>query len=227
MHEEILSWHEMCLREGRSLQHGMHFMAGSDYSILLMSRREGAPYADQIEEDGTVLIYEGHDEPRRVGVDPKQADQPEFYPGGTLTQNGKFHQAATWFKMGRRLPERVRVYEKLRPGIWADNGMFLLVDSGKEHDGRRQVFKFRLEAVADGQSVTANEALIEHRRMIPSTVKQEVWKRDDGRCILCGSKENLHFDHIIPFSKGGSSTTAHNIQLLCGRCNSQKGARIE
>jgi hypothetical protein len=36
-------------------------------------------------------------------------------------------------------------------------------------------------------------------------VKLAVWKRDKGSCVLCGSTKNLHFDHILPFSKGGTS----------------------
>ncbi|HEX9998679.1 MAG TPA: HNH endonuclease signature motif containing protein [Abditibacterium sp.] len=43
----------------------------------------------------------------------------------------------------------------------------------------------------------------------------------------CGSAENLHFDHILPFSKGGTSLSAQNIQLLCQNCNVQKSASIE
>lgn len=227
MHEEILSWHEMCQRESRSLQNGMHFRVGGDYSILLMSTRANAPYADRLEEGGTVLIYEGHDEPRRKGIDPKGLDQPEFHYGGTLTQNGKFHEAAQFHKHHHRPPERVRVYEKLRPSIWADNGMFLLVDSWKEYDGRRSVFKFKLVAVEDEQKESATGMEADRRRMIPSAVKLEVWKRDGGKCVMCGSSENLHFDHIIPFSKGGASDTVANVQLLCGRHNILKGAKIE
>lgn len=227
MHEEILSWHEMCQRESRSLQNGMHFRAGGDYSILLMSTRANAPYADRLEEGGTVLIYEGHDQPRRKGMDPKEVDQPEFHNGGTLTQNGKFHEAAQFHRHHHRPPERVRVYEKLRAGVWADNGMFLLVDSWREHDGQRYVFKFKLVAVADEQTEPVAEVQVERRRMIPSAVKLAVWKRDGGRCVICGSSENLHFDHIIPYSRGGSSTTVENVQLLCGLHNLQKGARIE
>ena len=58
-------------------------------------------------------------------------------------------------------------------------------------------------------------------RHIPKKVQREVWRRDQGKCVECGSKENLEFDHIIPFSKGGSNT-ARNIQLLCENCNRKK-----
>jgi len=58
-------------------------------------------------------------------------------------------------------------------------------------------------------------------RHIPKNIQNEVWRRDLGCCIQCSSKERLEFDHIIPFSKGGSNT-ARNIQLLCERCNREK-----
>lgn len=40
------------------------------------------------------------------------------------------------------------------------------------------------------------------------------------------SKDNLHFDHILPFSKGGTSLKSENIQLLCARHNLQKSDKI-
>jgi len=59
-------------------------------------------------------------------------------------------------------------------------------------------------------------------RYISSTIKKIVYSRDKGICQCCGSSENLEYDHIIPFSCGGSSTDASNIQLLCLRCNRSK-----
>jgi hypothetical protein len=62
-------------------------------------------------------------------------------------------------------------------------------------------------------------------RYIPGDVKNAVWRRDGGRCATCGSAEHLEFDHIVPHSRGGSSTY-RNVQLLCERCNRRKGATL-
>ena len=73
------------------------------------------------------------------------------------------------------------------------------------------------------------------RAAIPKTVKQAVWVRDSGRCRKCGitdaeamsrDGEHLHYDHITPWSQNGADT-ADNLQLLCGRCNREKGDRAD
>lgn len=64
------------------------------------------------------------------------------------------------------------------------------------------------------------------RSKIPSNVRIFVWQRDSGRCVECSSNENLEYDHIIPFAKGGSNTE-RNLQLLCGDCNRLKSDRIQ
>lgn len=226
---EVISYRDMCQEEDASLQQGMNFGTGDRPSIILMSRRPGAPYDDRIEEDGRVLIYEGHNMPKKQGgPDPKIVDQPERTPGGKLTQNGQFLQAATQHRDLGTPAERVRVYEKMRTGIWTFNGTFQLIDAWREESNGRLVFEFRLEVDADATPVIdSREPRLEQNRLIPSDVKLAVWKRDQGRCVECGSTDNLHFDHIIPYSRGGSSLVAENIQLMCARHNLAKHDKIQ
>jgi len=228
---DVISYVEMCTAEGASLQRGMNFQLGETYSVVLMSVRRGAPYADRIEDDGRMLIYEGHDAPTvGGGPDPKTFDQPMQTPRGTLTQNGLFYRAAEAYKAGERPPELVKAYEKIMAGVWSYGGLYRLVDAWKEAvEGGRKVFKFRLDLTEESSAEAAavGETELEHTRIIPAEVKREVWKRDGGRCVQCGAAENLHFDHIIPYSKGGSSLVAANVQLLCARHNLQKHDRIE
>ena len=62
-------------------------------------------------------------------------------------------------------------------------------------------------------------------RFIPKKVKEEVLARDNWQCVICGKKEDLQFDHIIPYSKGGSNTV-ENLQILCASCNRKKYTNI-
>jgi hypothetical protein len=62
------------------------------------------------------------------------------------------------------------------------------------------------------------------RPSIPPSVRNRVFIRDNGQCQHCGATENLEIDHIIPVSRGGSSTE-NNLQVLCAPCNRSKGNR--
>jgi hypothetical protein len=220
----------MCAPFGVNLQRGMNYRLRNNESLILMSVRRGAPYEDKFDEGGRVIVYEGHDVPRNIGVDPKRVDQTEHHPSGRLTQNGLFMEAVRRFQAGKAEAERVRVFEKIRDGIWVYNGLFELVDGWHETKSSRQVFKFRLQLLDEVSPRLTQQQLraeIDNDRLIPSAVKLEVWKRDNGCCAKCGSRENLHFDHIMPYSRGGSSKNAANIQILCGKHNLEKRDNIE
>jgi hypothetical protein len=228
MRDEVISYPEMCQREGCGLQRGMYFRLQPDHSVVLMCVRPDAPYADRVLEDGRTVIYEGHDQRRSAACpNPKSVDQPATSESGKPTQNGLFFAAAQCAKAGDS-PERVRVYEKLHQGVWAFTGVFLLVDAYKEPQAGREVFKFRLQLCEDGLEPTAPTAAgtLSRGRLIPTAIKVEVWRRDRGRCVVCGATDELHFDHILPVAKGGTSVTADNVQILCARHNLEKSARI-
>ena len=59
-------------------------------------------------------------------------------------------------------------------------------------------------------------------RYIPTTVRREVWRRDQGCCSYvdphsgrrCGSRYRLEIDHIVPFALGGGAEPG-NLRLRC------------
>jgi len=91
----IISYIEVCTFEKSSLQRGMNFHLNGGTSVILLSVRPGAPYEDRVEDNGKVLLYEGHDIPnKKDGPDSKIVDQPFRNSSGTLTQNGLFFEEA-------------------------------------------------------------------------------------------------------------------------------------
>ncbi len=62
----------------------------------------------------------------------------------------------------------------------------------------------------------------ERSRTIPRSVKDEVWRRDGGRCVfmssdgsVCGARAGLQVDHVAPWALGGASNDPGNLRLLC------------
>jgi 5-methylcytosine-specific restriction endonuclease McrA len=54
-----------------------------------------------------------------------------------------------------------------------------------------------------------------------------IYARDDSTCQYCGRKHRrseLNLDHVIPRSRGGS-TTWENVVCSCISCNLRKGGR--
>ena len=218
----------MCDAENsQTMQRGMNFRMNPAYSVILMSQRSNAPYSDKVYDDGITIEYEGHDVLKKsYEHNPKNEDQPDKLPSGRLTQNGLFIKSAAEFVKNGGVPELVKVYEKVLPGVWSLKGYFDLVNFKVVNDGKRNVFRYILK-LSDRKENRSTNIQVEHTRLIPSLVKREVWKRDQGKCVLCGDSNNLHFDHDLPFSKGGTSLSANNVKLLCAKHNLQKSDKIE
>ena len=72
-----------------------------------------------------------------------------------------------------------------------------------------------------------NEIVFKHKtKRLPSErLKVQVLMRDGNKCRLCDitlTGDNIHFDHRIPWSKGGE-TVLENLQILCAKHNLAKG----
>ncbi len=55
--------------------------------------------------------------------------------------------------------------------------------------------------------------------------RRAVLARDSHSCQYCGSRAHLTIDHVIPRSRGGT-TTWDNIVTSCAPCNARKGDRL-
>lgn len=231
MKDQIISYRQMCDTENvQTLQRGMNYRLNPNYSVILMSQRKNAPYKDKVCPDGLTIEYEGHDVSKTSSkIKPKQIDQPKTTKSGKLTQNGLFATAVDNYKAGKKNPEIVRVYEKIFPGVWSEKGFFRLRDYNYLVIKNRKVFRFFLEETEVDFSTNglSENKLRQRTRIIPSEIKKIVWERDKGRCVICGATDELHFDHDLPYSKGGTSIKPENVRILCARHNLQKSDKIE
>ena len=151
-----------------------------------------------------------------------------IYRGRALRELGQLDTALIVFDEAISSARRSDEREDLRLAAMYMRGRTML-DLGRSSDGVKDLRS--IEAIdsdyLDIGSRLASVAQAEpaRRQSIPERVKNEVWRRDQGVCVKCGSQEELEFDHIIPWSKGGSDT-ARNLQLLCAACNRRKAANI-
>ena len=219
MSDSVISYPELCSREGTTHQQTMIFGLGRNHSVIFLSLLANENYRDRLKYSKTTLVCEGHDAMKRGScLNPWMVDQPLNHPSGVPTQNGKFHAAAQAARFGQRLPERVRIYERLSSRIWSYSGVFHLVDSWTERDKFRSVYKFKLIAVEGDDNLEERVQLNARRRcLIPRDVKLEVWQRDGGKCSICGATDDLHFAHSRPFAKYGTAAKADCVQLRCAR----------
>jgi 5-methylcytosine-specific restriction endonuclease McrA len=88
------------------------------------------------------------------------------------------------------------------------------------HDKSLERVKREIEAFENFEKLDSAS-----REPIPRSVRLFVWQRDQGRCVECGSRESLEYDHIIAVANGGA-TTERNIQLLCMTCNRKKSSGV-
>jgi 5-methylcytosine-specific restriction endonuclease McrA len=89
------------------------------------------------------------------------------------------------------------------------------IKEANEANEAKEVKKVRS---SKGRSICANRA----SRYISVSVKNQVWKRDQGKCQKCEGRTNLQYEHILPFARGGGSCV-ENLKLLCSSCNLRAG----
>jgi ATP adenylyltransferase len=112
-----------------------------------------------------------------------------------------------------------------------ETGFKLLPDAQQlTPDERLELLRLCDEAVAN-YTGRRGRKLYDHRRIalgdISGTVRYDVLRRAGFRCELCGisaAERALEIDHVLPRRHGGKDDVS-NLQSLCYKCNTNKGAR--
>lgn len=91
-----------------------------------------------------------------------------------------------------------------------------------------RIFGHECPVFTVAEPLTETKELRNISRHIPRPIQFRVLKRENQVCRSCGmpvADNDIHFDHVIPWSKGGP-TDESNIQLLCGSCNRKKSDKF-
>lgn len=147
----------------------------------------------------------------------------KFYSENELFEN----LALVWMRLGKQPSKRdlaligspisYKAYER-RFGKWS-----LAVKAFVEYFNNLQDNQSSPQEV-----LQPNKPVHQSSRDINLRTRYLVLRRDNYSCCLCGASPakdpsvELHVDHIIPWSKGGS-TELDNLQTLCRDCNLGKG----
>ena len=176
---------------------------------------------DRLTNQYNTIFKENEENKKYVGFLDKAVSEAKYF-------RAKYNECSSELTMSqiesKNLLEKLREantqlqYERNKEQIEKDKIKAKLLEKKK----KREIEKLALQELIDEGEIfpEANK-----RPPIPKDVVDTVWNREGGKCVYCGSNENLHLDHIIPFSKGGD-TSVENLQLLCQKCNLEKSNKI-
>ena len=94
---------------------------------------------------------------------------------------------------------------------------------------RCRIFGHMCPVFLVAEPLTETKELRNISRQISMVTQRRVLRRDNYVCQMCHNPipdDKINFDHIIPWSKGGSSDEG-NIRLLCESCNKSRGNSYE
>jgi hypothetical protein len=175
------------------------------------------PRAEEAEEvEYLVTVAHANGEAEQLGPFPDSADARRAvitYPG--YESGSKWHGHTTVMQDGTRFTiERVSGL----PGFEERRALRLTEEEQRQaaYDAARAEREAAQETTKDEdlfgirtrRAVSPSHGAIgeRHSRTIPQDVKIQVSVRDQGRCVQCGTTADLHYDHKIPWSRGGTNT---------------------
>ena len=189
--------------------------ATAQKSRLKLGYNRAGRLMDQLEASGIVSPNQGS-KARDVLI-KSNLELEEYLSGLTYTFKSKlevfYDEHIDAIKQRRKEIEQIEEKQQIKQE---------LLEKDRKKQLQRNVLKELIE-----EGLIFNEGIDKgvKRELIPQDIMDKVWNREAGKCVQCGSQQNLEFDHIIPFSKGGA-TTYRNLQILCKKCNIEKSNKI-
>lgn len=184
---------------------------------------------DQLESLGIVGNFEGS-KSRDVNITDLSELESIFENGEFLSKNCKLFKLEYLHNYEDQIIQKIEDYNREIENAKVErerNQIKLeILDAENKKKEKERLRTLRREIEKElSESGELHISLEAKREPIPQDVMDKVWNRDGGKCVSCGKTEKLEFDHIIPFSKGGSNTY-RNLQLLCENCNRVKSNNI-
>lgn len=111
-------------------------------------------------------------------------------------------------------------------------------DHGKRTDLDPKKLEAEIQRLMGDEDVTKKSGIYEYlltgeeKRLSIRTFDRRdalaAYEKQNHKCVYCGETfefDQMHADHILPWSRGGQ-TVPNNCQMLCTKCNLKKGASV-
>lgn len=136
-----------------------------------------------------------------------------------------FHSVIEWVKS---------IFPKIRKEMKGLPWGLYYNKHGRRKDLNSQKLELAIQKLMGDEDITKKSGIYEYLltgdekllsiRVFDKRDKLATYEKQGHKCNLCGKKfnfEEMHGDHIIPWSKGGK-TILENCQMLCRDCNIKK-----
>ena len=116
---------------------------------------------------------------------------------------------------------QAEVWENIQELFYTEPSNWKKINQYEADDINCRIFGHMCPVFLLQSGATETKSVRRSGRYIPREIMLKVVRRDAQVCQKCSSyipDTKLHFDHVIPVSKGGP-TSVDNLRLLCESCN--------
>lgn len=156
----------------------------------------------------------------------------EFFPivGSDIPITGIRRSYKSWIDAVKegRLKNRKEIHEAIEKILCLEPEQWKWINQYRADELQCSVFGHVCPVFLSAEPFTETREGRNVRRTVPRDVMLKVVRRDGQMCRSCNKNvpdDEVEFDHVIPFSRGGP-TTAENLRLVCRGCNRRKSNNL-